>query len=268
MLHVERAGESGPTVVLLHGWLRSTHAWRHLVAPLATVAKVRAVDLPGFGRSPIVEGRYDHAFLADAVWAELEGETDVHLVGHGLGGATAFAMALGRPERVRGVIAISPTVLKTPLLGLRGRLVTSSVVGRAWVEVAPRRAIRRMLEPHFHDPAHLDDGVLDAVMASLGRPGARSVAHRALVTDLGGALAHRVADVAVPTTLIWGYNDRIQPLDVARTLVARIRGAVLRQIPNTGYGAIECRPRSVARYLCEALAVPLPPGIPDGHPAP
>ncbi len=105
-------------------------------------------------------------------------------------------------------------------------------------------------------------------MRSLERPGARAVAHRALVTDLGGALADRVAEVAVPTTLIWGYNDRIQPLDVGRVLASRIPRAVLRQIPNTGYGALECRPRSVARYLTEALGVPLPGGIPDGHPAP
>jgi pyruvate dehydrogenase E2 component (dihydrolipoamide acetyltransferase) len=268
MLHVQRAGEQGPTLVLLHGWLRSVHAWRHLFAPLATVARVVAIDLPGFGRSPILEGEYDHAFFADAVWAELEGEGDLHLVGHGLGGATAFAMALARPASVRSIVAVSPTVLKTPLLGLRGRFVTSSIVGRTWLQVAPRRAIRHMLEPHFHDQAHLDEALLDEVMGSLERPGAREVAHRALVTDLGGALAERVADVTVPTTLIWGYNDRIQPLDVARTLISRIRGATLRQIPNTGYGALECRPRSVARYITDAFGLPLPHGIPDGHPAP
>ena len=268
MLHVERAGDAGPTVVLLHGWLRSIHSWRHLLAPLGTVARVQAIDLPGFGRSPILPGAYDHAFFADAVWSELGDATDLHLVGHGLGGATAFAMALARPAAVKSIVAISPTVLKTPLLGLRGRFVTSSIAGRVWLEVAPRRAIRRMLEPHFHDPAHLDDALLDEVMCSLERAGARSVAHRALVTDLGGALAERVRDLAVPTTLIWGYNDRIQPLDVARTLALRIPGAVLRQIPNTGYGALECRPRSVARYLTEALGLSLPPGIPDGHPAP
>ena len=268
MLHVERAGDAGPTLVLLHGWLRSVYAWRHLFAPLATVARVVAIDLPGFGRSPIVEGAYDHAFFADAVWAELEGADDLHLVGHGLGGATAFAMALARPSSVRSIVAVSPTVLKTPLLGLRGRFVTSSIVARTWLGVAPRRAIHHMLEPHFHDQAHLDKALLDEVMGSLERPGARSVAHRALVTDLGGALAERVADVTVPTTLIWGYNDRIQPLDVARTLSSRIRGAVLRQIPNTGYGALECRPRSVARYITDAIGLPLPAGIPDGHPAP
>jgi pimeloyl-ACP methyl ester carboxylesterase len=268
MLHVERTGDAGPTVVLLHGWLRSTHAWRHLIAPLGTVARVIAIDLPGFGRSPVAEGAYDHAFFADSIWSELGDETDLHLVGHGLGGAVAFAMALDRPSRIQSIVAISPTVLKTPLLGLRGRLLTSSVVGRTWLEVAPRLAIRRTLEPHFHDPAHLDGSVLDAVMASLDRPGARAAAHRALVTDLGGALAHRVAELDVPTTLVWGYNDRIQPLDVARTLSTRIPGAVLRQIPNTGYGAPECRPRSVARYLTDALGLPLPEGIPDGHPAP
>jgi pimeloyl-ACP methyl ester carboxylesterase len=155
MLHVERAGDAGPTVVLLHGWLRSTYAWRHLLAPLGTVARVVAIDLPGFGRSPILDGSYDHAFFADAVFAELEGLEDLHLVGHGLGGARAFAMALARPSSVRSIAAISPTCSRPRPRSPRA-ICHEQHVGRTWLEVAPRRA-SATLEPHFHDPAHLDD---------------------------------------------------------------------------------------------------------------
>src|SRR5699024_12619342 len=50
---VHRAGEHGPGVVLLHNGGTSHSIWRHQLADLATDHRVVAVDLPGFGASPL-----------------------------------------------------------------------------------------------------------------------------------------------------------------------------------------------------------------------
>ena len=88
------------------------------------------------------------------------------------------------------------------------------------------------------------------------------------MTDLDTGLADPIVGLTVPTALIWGYNDRVQPVDVGKELEREIKCISLKQIPNSRYQGIEERPASVARYLCAHLGLPLPAGIPDGHPTP
>lgn len=266
-LYVEERGHGPQTLVLLHGWLRSMRVWDALVPGLSKVARCVAIDLPGFGRSPVIEGRGDHAFYGGHVLEALDemGLSEATVVGHGLGGAVGCWLALERPKLVQRVVGVSPTLLRSPVLGLRGRIITRKPGGRLAMKLAGPRVVRRILKPHYHEAERLTDGVVAEVHASLRRPGAAAMAHNALRTDLDGGLAEVVRDLSVPVTLIWGQNDRVQPLDVARELVERIPDCVLKQIPNAGYQVIETRPRSVARYLCEAVGIALPEGIPDGH---
>ncbi|RMD77603.1 MAG: alpha/beta fold hydrolase, partial [Chloroflexi bacterium] len=51
-LFVMRRGTSGPPLICIHGAGGSARHWGLLLEPLAAVAQVYAVDLPGHGRSP------------------------------------------------------------------------------------------------------------------------------------------------------------------------------------------------------------------------
>lgn len=102
-LYVERMGMGDP-VVLIHGNFVSMRMWNSQL-PLAKSFDLIRYDVRGFGRSPLVGGRYsDEADLA-ALLNALSLDS-AHLVGSSMGGAIALDFALRYPGRVRSMVIV------------------------------------------------------------------------------------------------------------------------------------------------------------------
>jgi pimeloyl-ACP methyl ester carboxylesterase len=101
-------GDSGPLVVLLHGFPNTWYAWRQVMAQLARTHSVLAVDPRGLGDSDAGEqpndvpsGANDLALLLDSI--------DVgpaFVAGQDWGGSTAFAFAAAHPDAARGLAVV------------------------------------------------------------------------------------------------------------------------------------------------------------------
>ncbi|QKG18611.1 haloalkane dehalogenase [Actinomadura verrucosospora] len=102
------AGESGPTVVFLHGNPTSSYLWRNVIPAVAGRARCLAPDLIGMGASgkPGLAYRFaDHARYLDAWLEAVVPDNDLVLVGHDWGGALAQDWAARRGAgRVRGIV--------------------------------------------------------------------------------------------------------------------------------------------------------------------
>jgi pimeloyl-ACP methyl ester carboxylesterase len=91
-----------PTVLLLAPWPETLWAFRRIWAPVTAVARVVALDLPGFGHS---DGRPE-LIAPDACGTFLAGLIDAwglgapHVVGPDVGTAAALFLAARNPERV------------------------------------------------------------------------------------------------------------------------------------------------------------------------
>ena len=103
MLAHSRTG-TGPPLVLLHGIGLDRATWDPVVPLLAREREVFAVDLPGFGESPMLTGTPTVEALAAAV--EELGLQHPHVAGNSLGGG--IALELGHRGWAGSVCAISP----------------------------------------------------------------------------------------------------------------------------------------------------------------
>jgi pimeloyl-ACP methyl ester carboxylesterase len=110
-LHIERLGEAGSPIVMLHGlFVGSMASWYFTAAPaLAERHRVLLYDLRGHGKSERVRAGYDVATMT----ADLEAVVDafavaekISLVGHSYGAVVALRFALRHPEKIRRLVLV------------------------------------------------------------------------------------------------------------------------------------------------------------------
>ncbi|MFC7762239.1 alpha/beta fold hydrolase [Catellatospora bangladeshensis] len=134
----ERRG-SGEPLLLIHGIGHHWRAWEPVLDRLAEAHDVIAIDLPGFGRSPVPDGGMPGDMAASvaqlAQWLAAQGLHRPHVAGNSLGGAIALELAAA--GHVASATAISP-----PASGPAGTPGTRSPCSprSAWAPCCPGRS--------------------------------------------------------------------------------------------------------------------------------
>lgn len=178
-LHLAEAGPAdGPTVLLLHGFPECWYSWRHQLAGLADAGfHVVAPDQRGYGRSdaPAAVDAYTVPHLVgDAIGVLDAVDADrAIVVGHDWGAPVAWHTALWRPDRVRGVVALS-----VPL--------------RPRSSIRPTVALEKRFGPGYYQLYFQTPGVADAELAADPR-----ATFRRLLAATGGR--GRTANLSVPS---------------------------------------------------------------------
>ncbi len=144
-LHLKIAGDSGPLVLLCHGFPESAYSWYHQLTALAAAGyRAVALDMRGYGRSskPVEAIAYRNSELvADCVGVvHALGEERAVIVGHDLGAPVAWTAAWTRPDVFRGVVGLSLP------FGARG---LGCLPGNPFGEFRPAEAERRLAGPDF-----------------------------------------------------------------------------------------------------------------------
>jgi pimeloyl-ACP methyl ester carboxylesterase len=97
---------SGPTLVLLHGFLESKEIWDDFLAILQKEFTVIAIDLPGHGETELLSEKHSMSLMAEAVKSVFEAEKieKAVLAGHSMGGYVALQFAVDNEEFLNGLI--------------------------------------------------------------------------------------------------------------------------------------------------------------------
>lgn len=85
---------NGPVVMLLHGFPFHRGIWDEFIPLISDRHRVIAVDLPGFGESERIAQPFGMRQVADTLLDFIEQKklSDIHIVGHSLGGYIALEM--------------------------------------------------------------------------------------------------------------------------------------------------------------------------------
>ena len=193
-IHYVRAGRGDP-VVLLHGWPQTWYMWRKVIPVLAEHYTVIAPDLRGFGQSGKPIGGYDKRTVAEDIYQLVQqlGFDSVSLVGHDLGGPTAYAYACAHREEVRrlAILDVAITLDEATAASYYTRLFHLSFNAEPDIAVALVTGRERTFLTHFYrdcyNPGAFSHEDIDEYVACFSAPGAMraSMAHYgALWTDL------------------------------------------------------------------------------------
>jgi pimeloyl-ACP methyl ester carboxylesterase len=246
---------SGAPVVFLHAAVCDSRMWLAQAEAVSASHKAIAYDRRGFGRT--VAEREDHSAVADLM-AVLDATADRRpaiLVACSQGGRVALDAALLHPQRISGLVLISPSVSGAPDPALPP-------------DIAPLVARQKQAE---------QAGDVDAVNAIKARlwldgplqpEGRVSGAARALFLDMNGialrlppagtnsdsaSVYGRLAEIAIPTMAICGAYDFPHIAERCRHLAATMPTASYRALPDAAHLPSLEKPAEVTALILEFL---------------
>lgn len=257
------AGDRGKAVILIHGFGTSVEIWQHNIDELAKEFRVYAFDIPGFGRSdktpvhdflPFMTG-FIHDFM-QALSIDRAG-----FVGVSLGGALSIAFALKHPARVEKIVLVDSAGLGTDfpfILCLASLPLVGEILTRP-----SRKGVYRFFRPLVHNPAVLDDELIDFYHGVHSLPGAQQSLLRILRTfcsifgtDRNVLLPFMSAlgEIKAPALIIWGRHDRSFPVEHAYYGHERIKDSLIYIVDRSVHLPNLEKPGEFNRVVHEFLA--------------
>jgi pimeloyl-ACP methyl ester carboxylesterase len=254
-------GEGEP-VVFVHGISGSWQNWLENLPHLARGRRAIALDLPGFGASPPPEweidmpayGRLLHEFC-DAIGVE----RGAALVGNSMGGLVAAEAVLSAPGRFEHLVLVSAAgLINTWLPKQRGAATAHSwstfgpSVGKLARTIVSRRRSRYLMFRFFvRYPNRLRPELLYEQMASgVPCPGFSDALEAVIEYDA----RDRLADIEIPTMIVWGFDDWVISAMAALSYRRRIPHSRLEIFERTGHVPQLERPQRFNALLDEFLA--------------
>src|SRR5215471_6789914 len=218
----EAGADSGPVVLLLHGFPSSSRMFRDLIPRLADAYHVIAPDYPAFGHSAVPD-RSAFGYTFDHLAGVVDGLLDQLGIGTfaiyvmDFGAAVGFRLALRHPGRLSAIIVQNaPLYPEEP----RGWWAT---LGQYWADgsAAHRHAARSYLDLDGLRGQYLS-GVQD--QALIDRPGVDEIMLD-LLYDIPNqaptfkAMQQFLRERRPPVLVATGANDEIFPEEVGRLIV-------------------------------------------------
>lgn len=232
----ERGPRNAPALILLHGFMGTLFVWEPWSQALSDRFRVISLDLPGHGLTGGVPADdYSQAAMTDCVKAVADklGLAKFAIAGNSMGGAVAARFAEQYPERVTHLILID--------------------AAGAWIDKRPR------LHPTYfaaHTPV-LDRWMTHAVTARLPELGQMEGTRRAMRAHLGlpddTFVWDHVSAIKAPTLILWGGNDRVIPMVVARAWHKAIPGSKLIIYSGAAHVSMADAPLQSARDVGDFL---------------
>lgn len=236
---------SGPqTVLFLHGLFGTPEHWRAVMEHLSPRYRVIAPQLPidpqPGRRSHGIQSISDLSDMVADLVERLELDRPV-LCGNSLGGLIAIDLCARDPDFNRGLVLAGSAGLfeRSPIRGLKSRpskeFVRSTVRGIVFDE----RLVTDELVNHWYASVKDRDYVRFVLRVS------RATRDRTVEEEL--------AQLNLPTLIIWGRDDTITPPSTGEEFSRRIRGSQLRFIGDCGHAPNWEQPEAFAMLLEQFL---------------
>jgi pimeloyl-ACP methyl ester carboxylesterase len=258
--YVDYGSGDGLDLVFVHGLAGCWQNWLENLPHFAPGHRVVALDLPGFGHSPLppweisVEryGRLLHDFCAAV------GIGDCAVIGNSMGGLVSAEAAGREPKRFERLALVSAvgvsatTMRRAPVEALGRTLVASAPL---WLRVGERSLRRPTLRQRyfngvFYNPSKLRTELLyEFFHNGAHRPG---FIH-ALRAMVGYDVLEQLEEVEVPTLIVWGCQDWIVPPRDAHEFGLRLRNSRTVIFDRCGHVPMAERPVRFNRLLEEFL---------------
>ena len=282
-VHYIDFGGDGKPMLMVHGLGGSALNWMAVGPEIAKHYHAIALDLVGFGQTPLYNRSAAVGANAELVHDFIEkviGEPVV-LMGNSMGGHIAIIEAADHPTWVTDCVLVDPAVpipirqVRRPPPAMLGLAAAASIPGLAEVvfdrrvrELGPEKLVELSLALVCADPSRVDPAVVEAHVQLTRERGHLGAQNSRAFLQASRSIALRMADprfwarvkrITAPTLVIHGSLDRVIPLSAARELVRRRPDWTLSVLEGVGHVPMMETPDLFLSVLFEWLAYTIAP---------
>jgi pimeloyl-ACP methyl ester carboxylesterase len=262
-------GQTGPAVVLIHGFGASWGHWRKNIPALAQFCRVYAIDLIGFGGSAKPSPGQPISYTFET-WGqqivdfcrEVVGSPAV-LIGNSVGCIAAMQAAVLAPEQVISVALLNCSLrllhdrrraeqpwyrrMGAPLLQ---KLLSIRGLGHGFFRmIAKPNTVRKILLKAYARPEAVTDELVELLMAPATDPGAPDV-FLAFTAYSQGPLPEDLLEVLpCPALILWGEADPWEPVERGRDFARYAAVQEFISLPGVGHCPQDEAPEQVNPIL-------------------
>ena len=200
-------GKGNKNLLILPGWLASLKEWLPTAEELVEKYRVILLDFPGFGESSRPKedwGIYEYANFVEKFLKEL-GVEKATILGHSFGGRVGIVLA-SRTNLVEKLVLIDAAGMEIKNLFVKLKLFTVGIL-RPFYPLLPEN-----LKKVFRSEDYKRSGVMAEIFKKV----------------VSQPLREELKNIRVPTLIVWGDKDWVEPLAEAKMLMRGIVNSRLR----------------------------------------
>ncbi|GBF88496.1 hypothetical protein Rsub_01209 [Raphidocelis subcapitata] len=237
-IRYQRSGDSGPAVLLVHGFGGNCDHWRKNTPVLGQSHRAYSIDLLGYGYSDKPDPRVapSNSIYCFETWGQQLSDfidqkigEQTALIANSVGGLAAMQAALLSPQSVSGVQLINISLrglhvsrqapLARPFIAAFQRLLRETELGRAFFgNVAQPKAVKNVLRQCYARKEAVTDELVDYILKPGLEPGAVDV-FLDFISYSGGPLPEELlARMTAPVSILWGADDPWESCSQGRAL--------------------------------------------------
>jgi pimeloyl-ACP methyl ester carboxylesterase len=252
--YTDEGRRGGRTLILVHGFAASVHAWRPWIDRLAGEYRLVAIDLPGHGLTQTPPGYRatieGNAQLVEDL-ADHLGIDRFVLAGNSMGGAVSMAYAMEHSARLQGLALVSPAGWPGQGGGAPGGFsILNNEAGRFLLKLMdPRIVVGGGLKSAYVEEALVTDAVVDRYAELAMGEGHRDVLLTQRSQPERPWTPASFATIRTPTLVMVGEKDALIPPVNGRALAHAIPDAYLVTYPEGGHLPMEQLPDQTVQHL-------------------
>ena len=240
-IHYNDVGEGEP-ILCLHGGGPGATAWSNFKQNIPAITgagrRMLMMDMPGYGKSDFPDGSSEDFFdfmgnMIDAFLSALGIDGAVDIIGNSLGGQAALGLELQNPERIKHLVLIGSQPTSAGIvIQPQPQEALNNIIKYYGGEGPTLDKMRRLVESLLYDSSWVSDETLQERFEASRDPGQMrllGLPHRDLYSELG--------QIACPTLLIWGQEDKGGALEVGLQLLKKLQNARMHIFQRCGHWA-------------------------------
>ncbi len=241
---------SGEPLLLVHSVGQSVYTWRDLMPALAESYCAVAIELPGFGFSDRpLSLNYSMDEMADVIVKCLDalGVRKTHALGVTMGAVYTMYAAAKYPDRFMKVVALTPGGITERMPKKLRRL--EKPLGMFYREMYSKKDFKKSMPLFYYDGTVCTDEVIDQYYRTCDDHASRQAIMYA-IRNFDEEYAFDVIRKANREYfIIWGEEDRMQPIERLFEIRKMLPGSVYHSIRNTGHWVHEEKGAQIAEAV-------------------